>query len=370
MDFRLLQTDPACRARRGRLSLPHGELGTPAFMPVGTQAAVKGLLPETVRETGTEILLCNAYHLALRPGSAAVRELGGLHQFMGWDGPILTDSGGFQVFSLAPLRRVTDEAVEFRSHVDGATIRMSPERATEIQNDLGADIIMCFDECPPASATPEELRAAVRRTLRWAEACRRAHRRPDEQALFGIVQGGALPELRAECARALVELDFPGYAVGGVSVGEAPHLKNLAVEAATAALPADRPRYLMGVGFPPDLLEAVERGIDLFDCVAPTRMGRNATAFTADGRLRLRNARHADDDAPLEPDCPCPACRRFSRAYLRHLFAAGEMLGPILLSIHNITFYQRLMARAREAVADGRFAEMKRIFLQRFQPDT
>ncbi len=355
--FELLHTDG--QARRGRLHTPHGTVETPVFMPVGTQATVKGLTPHMVRETGARIILGNTYHLTLRPGDALVAELGGLHRFMGWDGPILTDSGGFQVYSLAQCRKIDDRAAVFRSHIDGALLELSPERAVAIQENLGSDIAMCLDECPPANTPPTYLREAVRRTIHWAERCRGAHRRPD-QALFAIVQGGTDLALREECARELVRLDFPGYALGGFSVGETEAQMLAALGPAVAPLPADKPRYLMGVGRPRDILAAVAVGVDMFDCVLPTRNGRNASAFTADGPLRLRNARHKRDSAPLESGCSCYTCRHFSRAYLHHLFLAEEMLGPTLLSLHNVAFYCRLMAQVRQAIEEGRFAEWSR----------
>jgi queuine tRNA-ribosyltransferase len=327
-------------------------------MPVGTQAAVKGLTPEQVREAGAQIILGNTYHLTLRPGDEVIRDLGGLHRFMAWDGPILTDSGGFQIYSLAPTRRIDDRAAVFRSHIDGDLLELTPERAVAIQQNLGSDIAMCLDECPPGDTNPEYVREAVRRTIHWAGRCRAAHSRPD-QALFAIVQGGTDHDLRAECAAALTALDFPGYALGGFSVGEGPGRMAAALGPCAALLPADKPRYLMGVGRPQDLLDAVAAGIDLFDCVLPTRNGRNAFAFTADGPVRLRNARHKRDPAPLESGCLCYACRHFSRAYLHHLFHAEEMLGPTLLSLHNIAFYCRLMVEARQAIQEGSFAAFR-----------
>src|SRR4051794_13596861 len=360
--FELLHTDGA--ARRGRLHTPHGVVDTPVFMPVGTQATVKGLTPQQLVEAGARIVLGNTYHLTLRPGDDLIAGLGGLHRFMGWDGPILTDSGGFQVYSLAPTRRVSDEAAVFRSHIDGALLELSPERAVAIQENLGSDIAMCLDECPPADTPPEYMRVAVRRTLLGGERCRPAHRRPD-QALFAIVQGGTDLELRGRCAEALTALDFPGYALGGFSVGETP-AQMVAVLGPTAALlPAHKPRYLMGVGRPPDILEAVRRGVDLFDCVLPTRNGRNASAFTADGPVRLRNACHRRDPSPLESGCPCYTCRHFSRAYLPHLFLAQEMLGPTLLSLHNVAFYCRLLADVRHAIGQGRLEEFRAVSLAR-----
>jgi queuine tRNA-ribosyltransferase len=362
--FELLATDGP--ARLGRLHTPHGPVDTPIFMPVGTQATVKGLTPEQVRDAGAQILLGNTYHLALRPGDDVVAELGGLHRFMAWDRPILTDSGGFQVYSLALTRKIDDRAAVFRSHIDGALLELTPERSMAIQENLGADVAMCLDECPPSGTSPEYLREAVRRTLLWAERCRGAHRRPD-QALFAIVQGGTDLELRRHCAEALTRLDFPGYALGGFSVGETPAQMTAALGPSAALLPADRPRYLMGVGRPQDVLAGVAAGIDMFDCVLPTRNGRNAQAFTMDGPIRLRNARHRRDPAPLESGCPCYACRHFSRAYLHHLFLAKEMLGPTLLSLHNVAFYCRLTAEARQAIREGRYAAYRSARLARWE---
>ena len=351
--FRLHQVDPGCRARRGVLDTPHGAVDLPAFMPVGTQGSVKGLEIGRVRATGTQIVLANTYHLVLRPGPEVVRELGGLHQFMGWDGPILTDSGGFQLVSLAERANVTDEEAVFRSHIDGRLVALSPERAIEIQETLGADIVMVLDHVVPLPNSRDVIRDAAERSVRWAERCRDAGRRTD-QAMFAIVQGGLDPELRVRSAEQLAAIGFDGYAVGGLSVGESPDEMYRALDVTVPVLPADRPRYLMGVGRPEDLLEAIRRGIDLFDCVLPTRNGRNAMAFTDHGVLRLRNLRHERDKSPIEEGCPCPACQR-SRGYIRHLFMAGEMLGPILLSIHNITFFQRLLTEARAAIARGQF---------------
>jgi queuine tRNA-ribosyltransferase len=361
--FDLLHTDGA--ARRGRLYTPHGVVDTPIFMPVGTQATVKGLTPAQVAAAGAQIILGNTYHLTLRPGDELIAELGGLHRFMNWPGPILTDSGGFQVFSLALARKITDQGALFRSHIDGSLLELTPERAVAIQENLGSDIAMCLDECPPGEAPPEVMRAAVRRTIAWAERCRAAHRRTD-QALFAIVQGGTNVSLRTECAAALTALDFPGYALGGFSVGETPAQMVAALEPSAAALPSHKPRYLMGVGRPQDILEGVRCGIDLFDCVLPTRNGRNACAFTASGTLRLRNACHRRDSTPLESVCPCYTCRHFSRAYLHHLFLAKEMLGPTLLSLHNIAYYLRLLAETRRAIEERRFTEFQRVCLARW----
>jgi queuine tRNA-ribosyltransferase len=361
--FEILQTDGS--ARLGRLKTSHGEVASPVFMPVGTQATVKGLTPDQLVATGTSIILANTYHLTLRPGDELIAELGGLHRFMNWPGPILTDSGGYQVYSLAQMRKINDHAVVFRSHLDGSMLELTPEKAVAIQENLGSDIAMCLDECPPSDAGLEQIREAVRRTIHWAERCRDAHRRAD-QALFAIVQGGTDERLRAECASALTALDFPGYALGGFSVGETAEQMQAVLPASAALLPLEKPRYLMGVGRPQDLLAGIASGIDMFDCVLPTRNGRNASAFTRDGPLRLRNACHRRDPAPLESGCACYACRHFSRAYLHHLFQAEEMLGPILLSLHNVAFYVRLMAEARQAIAERSFAAFHSVSLARW----
>jgi len=330
----------------------------PAFMPVGTLGTVKGVEISQISATGTQIVLSNTYHLTLRPGERVVRCLGGLHAFMGWGGPILTDSGGFQLFSLAKMTKVDEDKAVFRSHIDGGLLELSPERAIEIQEELGSDVAMVLDHVVGLPNEPSVVRDAMERSVRWAKRCRDAATRAD-QAQFAIVQGGLDPDLRVECAQRLSEIGFPGYAVGGLSGGEAPEEMYQALEVTVPAMPVNTPRYLMGVGRPVDLLEGVRRGIDLFDCVMPTRNGRNALAFTDGGTLRLRNSRHRQDDRPLEEECPCPACRR-SRGYLRHLFMAGEMLGPILLSIHNITYYQRLLNGAREAILEDRFEQFLR----------
>lgn len=322
-------------------------------MPVGTLGTVKGLEIEQLLATGSQMILANAYHLTLRPGENVVQSLGGLHRFTGWQGPILTDSGGFQLHSLAKMTRVNEQGAVFRSHIDGRTVELSPERAVQIQEALGADVAMVLDHVVGLPNSPEVIRDATDRTFRWARRCRQAATRHD-QALFGIVQGGLDLDLRVQSARQLAELDLPGYAVGGLSVGEKPAEMICVLETTVPAMPSDRPRYLMGVGRPQDLLEAVRLGIDLFDCVMPTRNGRNAMAFSDEGPRRLRNLQYERDDRPLDEGCPCPACRR-SRGYLRHLFMAGEMLGPILLSLHNVTYYQRLLAGARTAIAEDRF---------------
>jgi queuine tRNA-ribosyltransferase len=365
--FQALALDPATGARAGRLETPHGAVETPVFMPVGTQATVKGLTPDQLRDAGATMLLANTYHLALRPGEAVVNALGGLHAFMGWDGPILTDSGGFQVFSMADRSKLTESGVVFRSHLDGSRVDLTPERAVQIQEDLGADVAMCLDHCPALPAEKSKIADAVGRTIRWARRCKDAHKRPD-QALFGITQGGSHEDLRSECAEALVALDFDGYAVGGVSVGESREEVRRALAASTAALPADRPRYLMGVGRPQDVVDAVAAGIDMFDCVLPTRNGRNATCLSDRGPVRLRNAAHRLDPRPIEEGCDCLACRRFSRAYLRHLFLAGEMLGPILASIHNVRHLQRLTQRIREAIRARELVQLRSELLEALGP--
>ncbi len=329
----------------------------PAFMPVGTQATVKGLSIDMLRATGAQMILGNTYHLTLRPGEKLIEELGGLHRFMGWDGPILTDSGGFQVFSLAANVKITDEGAVFRSHLDGNLIELSPERAVAIQESLGSDVAMLLDHVVALPNLPEVICDAMERSIRWAQRAREAHRRAD-QAQFAIVQGGLDAACRIQCTNALVELDFPGYAVGGLSVGEPPEEMYRVLDETVPALPENKPRYLMGVGRPQDILEAIARGIDLFDCVLPTRNGRNAMAFTDAGTLRLRNVQHGSDARPLEEGCPCPACRH-SRGYLRHLFQADEMLGPVLLSAHNLTYYQRLLAESRAAIVENRFVEFR-----------
>jgi queuine tRNA-ribosyltransferase len=356
--FELLATDGA--ARRGRLHTAHGTVETPAFMPVGTQATVKATTPAVLRAAGAEIVLANTYHLMLRPGAERIARLGGLHRFMAWPGPILTDSGGYQVMSLAERRTLDEDGVTFASHLDGSRHRLTPERAVAIQELLDATVTMVLDECTPFPIEPEALAASMRRSMRWAERCRAAFRTRAGYGLFGIVQGGVDPELRLESAGRLVEIGFDGYAIGGLAVGEGQELMFETVALTAPALPADRPRYLMGVGKPGDLIGSVARGIDLFDCVLPTRSGRTAQAWTAGGPLNLRNQRHADDPDPLEPGCPCPACRDYSRAYLHHLIKAGEILGAMLLTWHNLFYYQGLMAEARAAIETGRFAELLR----------
>jgi len=344
-------------ARTGAITTPRGIVPTPAFMPVGTGATVKAMFPEDVKASGADVILANTYHLMLRPGAERIARLGGLHKFMHWDGPILTDSGGYQVMSLAKLRRIDEEGVTFQSHVDGATVALSPERAIEVQCLLGSDIQMVLDECTAHPATREEAKASLELSLPWAKRCKVAFASMSKpgQALFGIVQGSVYPDLREACARDLMEIGFDGYAVGGLAVGEGQGAMLDMVETTTAILPEDRPRYLMGVGTPQDLLASIARGIDMFDCVLPTRSGRHCQAFTWQGRLNLRNARYAEDQTPLDPESSCPAAQ-YEKAYLHHLVRSGEALGAMLLSYANVQFYQELMARAREAIAAGRFA--------------
>ncbi len=365
MTFDLLATDGL--ARRGRLTTGHGVIDTPAFMPVGTRAAVKSLSPDDLRAAGAQIVLGNTFHLLVRPGPDLIRELGGLHRFMGWDGPILTDSGGFQVFSLARLRTLTEEGVEFRAPADGSTHHLSPERAIEVQHALGADVIHPLDECLGYPATREDTERSLGLTLRWARRSLAAHReRGGPAALFGIVQGGFHEDLRARAVVETVALGFDGYAIGGMAVGEPKPLMRELTEAVARALPADRPRYLMGVGKPEDLVEAVARGVDMFDCVLPTRNARNGQAFTPDGPVTLKQARWTRDPAPLQADCPCLACRSFSRAYLRHLFMSEELLVYRLLSLHNLYFFLGLMAAMRAAIAEGAFESFRTRFLARY----
>lgn len=363
--FEVIKESPHHRGRLGRLQTPHGRIQTPVFMPVGTQATVKAMRPEDLTDIGFPIILSNTYHLYLRPGSEIVREAGGLHDFMNWPGAILTDSGGFQVFSLSNLTKVSDDGVLFRSHIDGSSHLFTPERVMEIEGDLGADIIMAFDQCLPYPSTHETAEAAVTRTTAWAKRCKEAKTR-DDQALFGIVQGVAYQDLRQRSAGELVELDLPGYAIGGLSVGEPKPVMYEVLEYTVPLLPRDKPRYLMGVGSPDCLWEGVERGIDMFDCVFPTRIGRNGTAMTRKGRVIIRDARYARDFSPLDPDCSCPTCRNYTRAYLRHLFKAGEILAMHLVTYHNLHFLHSLMEEIRQALEKGTFAQAKAAFFNEF----
>jgi queuine tRNA-ribosyltransferase len=364
--FALEATDGTARA--GMLTTPHGSVATPLFMPVATAATVKGVDIGRVRQTGAGMILANAYHLHLRPGEETVAEGGGLARFMGWNGPTLTDSGGFQVFSLAKQVKVTEEGAFFRSHLDGSPVEFTPENSMRIQERIGADVAMQMDHVVRLPNDRGVVADAMRRSLRWAARCREAHTRPD-QALFGIVQGGLEPDLRRESAEGLVAIGFPGYAIGGLSVGEGPAAMDAALRATVPHLPADRPRYLMGVGQPRDIVESVAAGVDMFDCVLPTRCGRNSLVYTFAGQLRLRNAVHARDDRPLEEGCPCVGCRH-GRGYLRHLFLAEEMLGPVLASIHNLTFYQRLVTRLRAAIVGGHFERTRQELLTTLAPAT
>jgi queuine tRNA-ribosyltransferase len=353
--FELLASDGA--ARTGIIHTPRGEIRTPAFMPVGTAATVKAMLPQSVRETGADILLGNTYHLMLRPGAERIARLGGLHTFMDWPRPILTDSGGFQVMSLSALRKISEEGVRFQSHIDGHAEFLSPERAMEIQRQLGSDIQMVFDECPALPATHAEIEKSMALSMRWARRSKDAFGEQPGHACFGIVQGGTFADLRVRSAEALQEIGFDGYAVGGLAVGEPQAAMFDTLQATVPHLPSNRPRYLMGVGKPGDIVGAVLRGIDMFDCVLPTRSGRNGQAFTSQGALNLKNARFADDAAPLDAHCGCPACRQFSRAYLHHVVKAGEIIAAMLLTWHNLTFYQNLMADLRQAIAESRLAD-------------
>ena len=355
VDFQILHQDSYSAARYGSLATSHGTVETPVFMPVGTAGTIKGITPQQLKETGTNIILANTYHLMLRPGVDVVEKLGGLHKFMAWDRPILTDSGGYQIFSLSPLTKINDDGVEFASHVDGTKIHLDAETATSIQNRLGADIIMCLDQCAAFPADVPQLKQAVERTIRWAKRTKEAHTNTN-QLLFAVVQGGINPELRTHCTCELVKLGFDGYAIGGLSVGEGHDNMIRTVGHTTRLLPSNLPRYLMGVGTPADIIAAVKAGVDMFDCVLPTRNGRNAFAFTENGPVRLRNSAHTDNPGPIEASCDCYCCKNFSRGALRHFFNSGEMLGPILASLHNLRFYQRLMAKIRLTLKRNEFA--------------
>jgi len=363
--FEVKATDGA--ARQGVISTPRGDIRTPAFMPVGTAATVKAMLPEMVAGTGADIILGNTYHLMLRPGAERIERLGGLHKFMNWDKPILTDSGGFQVMSLAKLRKLTEEGVKFQSHVDGSTHMLTPERSMDIQRQLGSDIVMAFDECTPFPATEDQARASMEMSMRWAERSKTAFGSRPGYALFGIVQGGIYPDLRRRSAEALQQIGFDGYAVGGLAVGEGQELMFSTLDETVPALPDDRPRYLMGVGKPDDIVGAVSRGIDMFDCVLPTRSGRNGQAFTRRGPVNLKNARHADDPRPLDEASSCPASRDYSRAYLHHLVKANEILASILITWNNLAFYQDLMADIRAAIGAGRLIDFAQEFNDLYQ---
>jgi queuine tRNA-ribosyltransferase len=367
--FEVVKTCPVTGARAGVLRTPHAVIETPVFMPVGTQATVKTMSQQELADIGAHIILGNTYHLYLRPGPALVHDAGGLHRFMGWDGAILTDSGGFQVFSLNDLRKITEEGVSFRSHIDGSTHLFTPEKVMQIEHDLGADIIMAFDECIPYPSEREYVIKSCEMTLRWAERCRVEHERLNDgsHALFGITQGGVHEDIRESVARRLVAMDFPGYAIGGLAVGEPkPHMMEM-IEITTAILPREKPRYLMGVGFPDDIVEGVTRGVDMFDCVMPTRNARNGTVFTKSGKLVLKNAHQAREFRPIDDTCGCPACRNYTRAYIRHLFQTGEILAPRLATMHSIYFYLETMRDMRRAIIEDRFPEWRNTFLARFR---
>jgi queuine tRNA-ribosyltransferase len=367
--FEILKSDSSTRARTGKLTTPHGVINTPYFMPVGTQATVKTLSSEDLHALGAEIILSNTYHLYLRPGHEIIREAGGLHSFMSWPAPILTDSGGFQVFSLAELNKVTEDGVHFQSHIDGSRHFFTPELCMEVQNALGADIIMVFDECLPYPVEHERAASSLQLTLSWAERCKTAHANP-QQALFGIVQGATFRDLRLECARELVGMDFPGYAIGGLSVGETPQMMHEILDYTVDELPPEKPRYLMGSGPPGDIFEGVERGIDLFDCVMPTRNARNASLMTSRGVVIVKNAEYAADFSPVDPECSCPTCRNYSRAYLRHLFKAGEISAMRLATLHNVHFMLTLLVQIRDAIRSDRYMEFKRQFFDKYRGDS
>ena len=364
--YQLIKKDKNTKARRGIVHTPHGDIQTPVFMPVGTQAAVKAMRPEQVRDMGAEIILSNTYHLYLRPGHEIVREAGGLHKFMNWDRAILTDSGGFQVFSLGSLRKITEEGVKFRSHIDGSPHMITPEKSIEIQNSLGSDIMMAFDECAPYPADRTYVKNSLERTTRWLKRCKDYHRDWERQSLFGIMQGGMYKDLRRQSAEEIVELDLPGYAIGGLSVGEPKELMLDILDDCVDYLPEDKARYLMGVGSPDYLFEGVARGVDMFDCVLPTRIARHGLAMTSAGRVNIKNAMYERDWEPLDPECDCYTCRNYSKAYLRHLFKSGEMLSSMLLSNHNLHFLIKMMGNIRKAIEEDRFLEYKKEFYDKY----
>lgn len=360
--FKLLKKDPGSQARRGRMTTRRGVVETPVFMPVGTQGTVKGMLPEALKEIGAQIILGNTYHLYLRPGHELIRSFGGLHRFMNWPGPVLTDSGGFQVFSLGALRKIDEEGVSFQSHLDGSRHILTPEKSVEIQEALGADIIMAFDECIPYPAEPDYVASSTARSERWARRCKDARTAGDGAALFGIVQGGMDRELRRQSAQGLIDIGFEGYALGGLSVGEEIELMYEVMDHSLPLLPDNAPRYVMGVGTPENLIEGVARGADMFDCVMPTRNARNGVLFTRYGKVSIKQARYREDESPIDPACSCYVCRHYSRAYLRHLFQANEILSSVLNTHHNLHYYLNLMAGAREAIEQERFGEFRREF--------
>lgn len=364
--YELIKTDKQTGARLGRVHTPHGSFDTPTFMPVGTLATVKTMSPEDLKSMQANIILSNTYHLWLRPGEDIIEEAGGLHQFMNWDKAILTDSGGFQVFSLSDMRQIEEEGVHFRNHLNGEKLFLSPEKAMHIQNALGSDIMMAFDECPPYPAAYDYMKSSVERTSRWAERCLKAHKRPETQGLFGIVQGGEYEELRKQSAKDLVSLDFPGYAIGGLSVGEPKDVMNHVLEFTTPLLPADKPRYLMGVGSPDALIDGAIRGVDMFDCVLPTRIARNGTCMTSNGRLVVRNAKFARDFSPIDENCDCHVCKNYTRAYIRHLIKCNETFGFRLTTYHNLYFLLKLMEQVRTAIKEDRLGDFKESFFEQY----
>ena len=360
--YELIKKDSRTKARRGRVNTPHGPIETPVFMPVGTAGTVKAMKPEEVRDMGAQIILGNTYHLYLRPGHEVVKAAGGLHKFMNWERAILTDSGGFQVFSLGAMRKISEEGVEFRSHIDGSKHMLSPEKSMEIQNALGSDIMMAFDECAPYPADRNYVKNSLERTTRWLKRCKEYHKNTEQQSLFGIMQGGMYKDLRKQSAEEIVELDLPGYAIGGLSVGEPKEIMYEVMDDCVDYLPADKPRYLMGVGSPDCLFEGVERGIDMFDCVLPTRIARHGMAMTSQGRVNIKNAKYERDFTPLDPNCECYTCRNYSKAYLRHLFKSDEILSSMLMTTHNLHFLVNTMAGIRKAIEEDRFLEYKKEF--------
>ena len=364
--YELIKKDSRTKARRGRVNTPHGPIETPVFMPVGTAGTVKAMKPEEVRDMGAQIILGNTYHLYLRPGHEVVKAAGGLHKFMNWERAILTDSGGFQVFSLGAMRKISEEGVEFRSHIDGSKHMLSPEKSMEIQNALGSDIMMAFDECAPYPADRNYVKNSLERTTRWLKRCKEYHKNTEQQSLFGIMQGGMYKDLRKQSAEEIVELDLPGYAIGGLSVGEPKEIMYEVMDDCIDYLPADKPRYLMGVGSPDCLFEGVERGIDMFDCVLPTRIARHGMAMTSQGRVNIKNAKYERDFTPLDPNCDCYTCRNYSKAYLRHLFKSDEILSSMLMTTHNLHFLVNTMAGIRKAIEEDRFLEYKKEFYDRY----
>lgn len=365
-EFQLIKESTDSKARLGKLETPHGVIETPVFMPVGTRATVKTMTPEEVKDLGATIILSNTYHLYLKPGHKLIEEAGGLHKFMNWKGPILTDSGGFQVFSLGDLRKITEEGVEFRSHIDGSTHHLSPEKSIEIQNSLGSDIMMAFDECAPYPSSYDYIKKSMERTSRWAKRCKDYHENWKKQSLFGIIQGGMYKDLREQSAKEIIDIGFPGYAIGGLSVGEPLGLMCELLDSTTPLLPKDKPRYLMGVGTPDYLFESVIRGIDMADCVMPTRIARNGTVMTSQGRVPIKNAKYAKDFTKLDPECDCYTCRNYSRAYIRHLFNVNEILGARLATIHNLYFLINLMGNIRKAIKNDRLLEYREEFYKKY----